>query len=82
MSSVGGSTSDVEYGGRVLRKAFPVASLKRQYDSNETIQRFEGIRLHLLKEGEDPSITNKSLASLVFDFLCFQEKTLGLEVIK
>jgi len=64
---------------RVLRKEFPHQSLKKHYESNDVTKKFEDIRLHLLKEGEDPTITNKILASIIYDLIVFQEKYLGIE---
>ena len=65
---------------RVLRKGFPHQSLKKHYESAEVIKKFEDIRQHLLREGEDPTITNKILASIIYDLIVFQEKYLGIEV--
>ncbi len=67
---------------RPLRKQFPLQSLKKEYEAPEVINKFEPIRQYLLHEAEDTSsITNKALAQIVCEFLMFQEKYLGVEVI-
>jgi hypothetical protein len=67
-------------GGRTLRKVFPAQIVKKNYESPEIIRKFEPIRQYLLKEGEDPTITNKGLANIVLELIMFQEKELGVEV--
>lgn len=64
------------------RKEFPFLSLKKQYESMETIQKMEEIRQQLMKDGQDSTITNKYLASLALDLIVFQEKMFGIEVKK
>jgi hypothetical protein len=80
MTSIIGSGVQIVGVNRPLRKAFPLQNVKKYYESNECALKFEAIRNFLVKEGEDPTITNKTLASLTYDFLVFQEKTLGIEV--
>lgn len=66
------------------KKPFPAEAIRKFYDNPDVCSKFEQIRNKLQAEinREDPYLKeNRSLASIISDFLLFQERFLGPEVL-
>jgi len=71
---------------RIVKKQFPIQSIKKYYDNQDVQTKLEDIKNKIsTSSGEpidSPYITTKGISSLIAEFIIFQEKFMGVEAPK